>query len=357
MSSMLDTIERIPVQLTKILHRKDSLHGQLQAYLKAHSGIKKIVFVASGTSFNAAFTTKNFAEEVTRLPVELIYPNIFVHYYNRSLWSRDHLYIFISQGGKTKLVHEALRIVKEKGIPNISITESLDSPIAALADAAIEMGSENEEFMFRTLGYSATCATLYWLFAALAKIKGLLPVHEEQKLMEDYVQMVNHLPKIKSDTLQWYREHKFMLMRKHTFIFSGTNDLWPVAQEADIKFMEMLPVFTNSFELEELIHGPQNAFDQTTGYFLLSRKNEDANKVQKIAEFINTEIAPCIVVGEGASGVHDFAFQPAGKSFSSLEYITFFQTLAYLLASDRGRDLTKTMYPQIVNYINKSITP
>ncbi|MBS4206566.1 SIS domain-containing protein [Bacillus sp. FJAT-50079] len=352
---MINTIERIPVQLNKILNNKVVIEKNLLDYLKADSKVKKIVFIASGTSYNAAFTTKTFAEEFTGIPVEIIYPNIFVNYYNHSLLNDETLYIFISQGGKTKLVYDALEIVKAKGFLNISITESLDSPIAKLSDLPLEMGSENEEYIFRTLGYSATCATLYWIFISIGKIYDGITESMEQFLIEDYLNMVNNLPGIRNTTLKWYEQNKFQLMQKNKFIFSGTNDLWAVSQEADIKFMEMLPVFTNSFELEELIHGPQNAFDSMTGYFLLSRKDEDSDKIERISDFINTEISQCMVVGEGTSREVDLSFSPRSKYFSSLEYITVFQVLAYQLSTDKGRDLTKGVYPQITKYINKFV--
>lgn len=352
---MLKTIERIPVQLNSILDNKDRIIKSTQDYLQGKQEIKKIVLVASGTSYNAAFTTKKFAEDFVNISIELIYPNIFVNYLNKSLLNEETLYIFISQGGKTKLVYEALEIVQSKGLPNISITERLDTPIASLADLAIEMGSENEEYIFRTLGYSTTCATLYWIYISLSKLTGQLSDTKEQELIEDFSSMIEKLPKIKQDTLKWYEQNKFTLMQKDHFVFSGTNDLWPVAQEADIKFMEMLPALTNSFELEELIHGPQNAFDQTTGYFILSRKDEDLDKVKNISDFINEEVTKCFVIGEEVGQETDLQIISPSKYFSSLEYVTVFQVLSYKLSTDKGRDLTKGIYPQVATYVEKSL--
>ncbi|MEH7385805.1 SIS domain-containing protein [Bacillus sp. JJ1521] len=350
--SMLDTISRIPTQLQMIVDNKDKLLSKVQGLLKAHSSFKRIVIIASGTSYNAAFTTKSFAENVTGLPVEIIYPNIFINYYNQALLSDENLYIFISQGGKTKLVYESLKLVKSKGYQTISLTESLDTPIAQLADVALEIGSDNEEYLYRTLGYSATCATLFWLYLSILQSNNKATDEDIQTFADDYSLMIDNLPMIKQNTLEWYKNHKYSLMRKSSFLFSGTNDLWPVAQEADIKFMEMLPIVTNSFELEELIHGPQNAFDGNIGYFILKRSGEDSEKAEKIAKFINNEIAPCYLIGDTPSV--DFNVDPKSKYFSSLEYITFFQVLAYLLATDKGRDLTRGIYPQVVNYINKT---
>ncbi|MFB1050039.1 SIS domain-containing protein [Paraliobacillus sp. JSM ZJ581] len=351
--SMMDTIERIPVQLKKIISNKDMLESKLQDNLKADTTYKKIVIIASGTSYNAAFTTKLFAENVIGFPIEIVYPNIFVHYYNHDLLRNDSLYIFISQGGKTKLVYDALKLVKSKGLTAISLTETLDTPIASEANIPIEIGSENEEYIYRTLGYSATCATLYWLFICLARLNKNISDYDVEKYADDFLATANNLSAITQHTLAWYDKHKYQLMRKANFLFAGTNDLWPVAQEADIKFMEMLPVFTNSFELEELIHGPQNAFDSTIGYFILSRAGEDDEKASKIATFISEEIAPCYVIGDTSKA--DFRIQSVSKSFHALEYITFFQVLAYQLATDKGRDLTKGIYPQVTDYINKTL--
>lgn len=351
--SMIEVINRIPTQLQKISQNRESLKLKLKAFLKADSGIRRIVIIASGTSYNAAFTTKHFAENINQVPVDIIYPNMFVHYYNHSLLDEKNLYIFISQGGKTKLVYEALQIVKKKKYRTISLTETLDSPIADLADVALEIGSENEEYLYRTLGYSATCATLSWIYISLLDICGKINEEEIDMYKQDYQNMINNLSKIKENTMEWYKKHKFELMQKHNFLFAGTNDLWAVAQEADIKFMEMLPVFTNSFELEELIHGPQNSFNHNIGYFILSRSDEDHEKARSITNFIEKEISSCYLIGDYDEA--SFNVSPESKYFSNLEYITYFQVLAYMLSTDRGRDLTKGIYPRVVNYINKSM--
>ncbi len=351
--SMMDTIERIPVQLKKIISNKDTFENKLLDCLGPNNSYKKIVIIASGTSYNAAFTTKHFAENVIGFPVEIVYPNIFVNYYNHDLLCNENLYIFISQGGKTKLVYDALKLVKSKGFTTVSLTESLDTPIANEANISFEIGSDNEEYIYRTLGYSATCATLYWMFIYMARLNEKISDYDVEAYTADFTAMVNNLPIITERTLEWYNKHKYQLMRKSNFLFAGTNDLWPVAQEADIKFMEMLPVFTNSFELEELIHGPQNAFDSTMGYFILSRAGEDDEKASRIATFITKEISPCYVIGDTSEA--DFHIQSMSKSFHTLEYIAFFQVLAYKLADAKGRDLARGIYPQVTDYINKTL--
>lgn len=355
MLTLMNCIEMIPNRLKKIVDSKDDLFVKVKNYC-GDKKIQKLVFVASGTSLNAALTTKIFAENILKIPVETIYPNIFVNYMNHELLSDKNLYIFISQGGSTKLVYRALEIVKAKQLLNISITQELDSPIARLASLPIEMGSVQEEYNYRTIGFSATCSTLYWLYISLAKIKGVISEEMERKYVDDFNSTINNLSKVKDVTLAWYEKNRDLLLSLDKFIFAGAGELWPVAQEADIKYMEMLPIFTKSYELEELIHGPQNAFDKETGYFLLSKKGEDELKLEKIAEFINTEIGEnCFIVGNNIKNKRDLEINIMGRFFNPLEYITVFQVLAYKMATDKGRDLTVGVYPQITKYITKTL--
>lgn len=355
MTTLMDCIERIPAKIQRILNCRDDLFLKVKDYCEGKK-IEKIVLVASGSSYNAAFTTKKFAEDLLNIPVEIIYPNIFANYFNQELITDSNLYIFISQGGSTKLVYNSLEIVKAKKLLNISITEKLDSPIAKLASLPIEMGSDNEEYVFRTIGFSTTCATLYWLYISLAKINNLLNEEDEIKYISDFNSVIDSLTEIKETTIEWYERNCEFLLKLDKFIFSGTSELWPIAQEADIKHMEMLPIFTRSFELEELIHGPQNAFDNRTGYFLLSRTGDNDTKVGKIFEFIDKEIGHnCFIVGNNAVNENDIKINVKSKFFNTLEYITVFQVLAYKLAVDKGRDLTRGIYPQINKYITKTL--
>lgn len=351
MTTVLDCIERIPSKCEEMNQHREARFHDILAYLH-RVPVKEVVFIASGSSYNGANTTRYFYE-MLGFQVSFVFPNIFVKY-SGALHS-DALYVVISQGGTTKLVYEALQKVKEAGCRNCSITAELDAPIAQTADVALEMGCGKEEFLYRTLGYSTTVATCFQLALALKENNQEITKEELQMYEADYMCMLHHLPEIKELTLAWYEQHRFSLMHKDQMMFAGTNDLWPVCNEADIKVMEMVPLITRSFELEEFIHGPQNAFDATTAFFLFGRKGEDDEKVHAIARFLKEEIGFCAVVGDLAQDERDLKFQVASKYFSALEYVTVAQLLAYKLAVDHGRDLSRPVNAQIKNYITKTL--
>ncbi len=351
MTTVMDCIERIPVKLTEMLKNRKGRFSDLRSYL-VEKKVSKVIFIASGSSFNSANTTRYFYEKLG-FEVQFIFPNIFVNYSGKL--DHDALYVVISQGGSTKLVYEALLKIKQENCLNCSITASLDCPIAKEANVAIEMGCDYEEFMYRTLGYSTTVMTCYQLALEIAVLNGTLNEESMKEYENDFRNMIDNLKSIKQLTLEWYKKHRFSLMKKQEILFTGTNDLWAVSNEADIKVMEMVPMLTRSFELEEFIHGPQNAFNDQMAFFILGRSNEDAEKVNSIAEFLKNEIGFCCVIGDLGNDQRDLYFEVRSKWFSALEFVTVAQVLAYKLADDFGRDLLKPVNGCVKKYITKTL--
>lgn len=353
MRTLLKSIEEIPEKLKNIGDNRDVIFDKLKAYVGGKK-ISRIMVVASGTSYNAAFTTKMFGEKVLGVPVEIMYPNAFYNYMNKSFLTEDVLTIFISQTGSTKLVYDSLSLVKNLGLMNIAITENSDSAIAKAASLDLDMGTDIEEYVYRTIGYSATCATMYLVYLSLLQIEERILPEEYEDYLADYRKAVENIEGIASRTHVWYEKHAERIAGFNKFIFAGAGDLLPVAMEADIKFMEMVPVFTNSFEMEELIHGPQNAFDDRIGYFLISKSGVDSEKAQRIAAFIRGEIGEnAVLVGDVAVTDMDIFIDYASDNFYALEAITALQVLAYRISIDRGRDLSERINSSINNYITK----
>ncbi|MBO1265402.1 SIS domain-containing protein [Proteiniclasticum sp. SCR006] len=351
MGTLLNCIEMIPEKLEKIVKHHEHLFEQLESYIDKKE-ISRISVVASGTSYNAAMTSKRFGEHTLNLPIEVIYPNTFMHYYNEHFMQEDVLYVFISQTGTTKLVHEAVKRARDRGLMNIAITENDQSPIAQAASLSINMGTDMEEYVYRTIGYSATYTTMILIYLYLKSLEG----DSINSHISDLENAVDHITGIVDETHLWYDAHAGAIAQFDKFIFAGASDLLPVAMEADIKFMEMVPVFTNTFEMEELIHGPQNAFDQSIGYFLLSKKAIDADKASNIAEFILKEIGPnAMMVGDAEQGGMNMNLSFRSRNFYPLEIITVFQVLAYRIAVDRGRDLKQRINGSVTKYIQKSL--
>lgn len=350
--SLLDCIINIPDYLNDIVDNSDNIKRDLETYVKDQQ-IDEIVFIASGTSLNASKVTRYFAKNECRLDVQCFYPNDFVHY--TDYINPKALYIVVSQGGSTKLVYEALEKIKKAQLMHCSITESLDSPIAKESELAIEMGSVNEPYMYRTIGYSTTVVTCWMIEIALAQILHNMSADKVEEHKKDLRKAIDNLPNIRNISESWYLNNKFSLLRRSKAIIAGAQCFYETANEADIKLMEMVPMFTRSFELEELIHGPQNAFDDDTLYFILSDTKYDKEKAIHIAQFIKNEIGFCALVGNNKVDDRDLIFEFASEHFKPIEEVTPFQVIAYHMATDRGRDLKRGVNTSVAQYIKKTL--
>lgn len=342
---LLDCIKRIPSRLENILNNYSNLKKQVLDFI-GEKEIKELVFVASGTSMNACKVTRYFSENSCNLHVRFYYPNEFMNYFNYR--NSDALYVFVSQGGATKLVYDSLLKAKEYGCMTCSITEKLDAPIAQKADLSLDMGSIKEEYIYRTIGYSTTSTTITLLETILSK-----NIELEKEILEDLKQATTNLDNIRELTEDWYLKHKFSLMRRNKVILAGAQNFHEVANEADIKIMEMVPLMTRSFELEELIHGPQNAFDDNTIFFLLVNKENDLEKAKRIANYLKNEIGFCAIIGNETIDYKDLYIPFNSKHFTFLEEITPFQIISYRMATDHGRDLTRKVNGNMDKYITK----
>lgn len=349
--SMLEVIRDIPNQMER----------QVGYFSKEELGVQgldtnKINIIASGTSYNAAFTAQIFGWKNLNLDVKLYYPNFFNTNIIEENIDKDSIYIFISQSGKTKAVLDSLEKVKETGALCLSLTEEEDGPIAKSADISLRIGSEKEPFLFRTSGFTLTTVTLYMIFIELAAKNHTITSTRKRRYISEFSQLGSDMSLVVDEAIAWYENHKKELLNCENLFFAGGSELWPVAQEADIKFMEMIPLVTNSFEIEELIHGPQNSFTREIGFFLLADNESDLIKAREIVAFLKEELNSfAVVITRNSEETQECSIDSKIETFYPLLYITFLQVISYLLSSHKGRDLKVRKNAGIDKYFNKAI--
>ena len=177
MTTVLDCIERIPKCLKGIRDSYPERAKNIADYL-SESGIKKVrrlVFIASGSSYNSAHTAKLFIKNQCGIETDFKYPNLFVNYEADTELSREAgdtdstVYVVISQGGETKLVYQALEKIKNADRPCMAITADAEASIARMAGFHLDMGCGQEEYMHRTIGFS-TSAAVCWLLGLAAGV-------------------------------------------------------------------------------------------------------------------------------------------------------------------------------------------
>lgn len=344
--TLLEVIKTAPSVINHILNDNlQEIKTKVESHIAGHN-FNKVVIIASGSSYNAAFLVKYFCEKELGVKMELNYPNVFLHSANLDLYDTDDLFVFISQGGETKEVYHSIELLKERGHKTLSITENVTGSIAKISDTCIPMGTHDEPYLFRTIGYDATYVTLILVLVQVFGTNTINVVTEIHKMSDNLLSIV-------SQAQDFYKVHQSSLIDASGLVFAGSGELWPASQEAAIKFMEMIPIYTLSYELEESIHGPQNAFNNKAAYFINANHGADLLKAQSIHQFIQNEISENVFLISDIDIEQSYQLNLSDSQFNALEYVVFYQTLAYYLATDRGKDLSKVTYPQLTNYIKK----
>jgi len=103
---------------------------------KEFGDVKRIIFIACGTSWHAGLIAEYLIEEYARIPVEVEYASEF-RYRNPILNKDGDLVITISQSGETADTLAALKEAKRRGVKVMSITNVVGSTIARESDGGI----------------------------------------------------------------------------------------------------------------------------------------------------------------------------------------------------------------------------
>lgn len=351
--TLLDTIKNIPELIDLRLDNVDGIKEQLSG-IKA----KKINVIASGTSFNAAKAIQTIAWKYYNIDLRLFYPNFFTNNFSKTNFEIDAPYLFISQGGKTISTIRSIELVNSLGGTTISLTEDLNTPVAEASKISIEIGSLNERFLFRTAGYSLSVLTLYLIVLMISFNNKTLSEDDLLTKIESLKLLPNLVNKVIDQSENWYEKNKSKLSDIKNIYIAAGSEIMSVSQEAEIKLMEMVPIQSNSFEVEELIHGPQNVFDSSIAFLLLVNNENDFNKAQAIDQFLKKEIKAFsqIITKENVATDKEYVvLNSADNEVDALIFITFIQVVSYYLSIERNRDLTERLNSLIDKYFNKTV--
>lgn len=351
---LIDSIKEIPPRIDLIVKDFNSIYSQIEEYLKSFdSPLDEIIFIGSGTSYNAAFAIKNFVEKNLKIRVTLYYPNDFRQ--KKLIINKNAIYVLISQSGKTAVLKDCLEFLSSNHLIYITITSDDESILSKLSSLHINMRTEEEAHVFRTKGYSCTVVVCICLSLAISKLTSRISNLELEEYIQDLKKLPLSIQTIIDISTKWSVSNRSILDDKNCILVSGEGALWAVSQEASIKFMEMIPIISDSYEIEEFIHGPQNAFQSEILYILLYHQEYDSPRALKIHDFIKHEIGDCILIGNKTSEERDLEISFQSKYFYFLEAVSACQVLAYYFAKHRKRDLTKRINSVIDQYISKSL--
>lgn len=297
---------------------------------------KKIVLVASGSSYHCASLIANLFNMYSEINASYEYASEFV--LNKlGEADKEPLYIFISQSGETSDALVSLRKVKQLGAKTMCVTNGKDSTMWKLCDYMVLSDAGEEKSIASTKALSAQILCLYLVMLKITKdessIKSLRKLPE---VIENFLKSSDEIIAI-ADKLSKFEDLAIL----------GNKALFSLAQEGSLKIKETSYVNANAYPQGEFLHGHVAFLNNGGALICLVCENHFEQNIKNLKKINEDYDNPTIVAicpeaqGNAIDKVTNLSIKL--KFDTPIEYI--FQTLILLqllalgIATKLGRDI------------------
>lgn len=285
--------------------------------IPSFSNISLVLFIAFGSSYNAALFGQLLFYHYLGIPALVATPGFFMMPKSRARL-KNALVIAISQSGEVEDVIQGVEHLKRIGGRTLAVTNNPDSRLARLCQEVLPLYAGPEKSVPATKTFTATLFTLQ-LLGAFWGAKGLL----------------KSLPKVPDYSEDMLREsHRMETLSKKIFSASrgfilSSESLKPVSSEGSLKFNECAQIMLEPFEWREFFHGPISLADKETPILLL-RGTKRFGLFADLERTVKKTRAPVYPVKLPVS------FQSEDVGLSAIPYTIALQLLSFYAACRKG---------------------
>ena len=308
---------------------------------EAFKDIKRIQFVACGTSLHAGKVGRFWFEKIARIPCYVDFASEYR--YRDPLVEEGTLFVTISQSGETADTLAALRYAQQKDyLSTLSICNVPTSSLARESEHVLFTNAGPEIGVASTKAFTTQLAGLMLLAMSIAKSLG-----RDKDLRKNLANELRDLPGVIKETLKLSDEILKIVPNiadKHNALFLGRGMFFPIVQEGALKLKEISYIHAEAYPAGELKHGPLALVDDQIPVIALSPEDTLTEKLVSNLEEVKARGGTLYVFGGGNYKIHikrgAFIQMPAcSELLAPIIYTIPLQILAYQVACQRGTDL------------------
>ncbi len=304
--------------------------------------IKKVVLIASGSSYHCAYITAELLKEIAKCDAESIYASEFSPTSALNI-DKETLFIFISQSGETSDTLEALKHISKQTNKTLCVTNNEDSTIWQLSNYKVLTEAGKEYSIASTKAMSAQLFCLY-----LITLKILYSRNEDIK---NEITDIHNLPKFLNNILEDTQQIKTVakkLSKYPNISILGSRAFYALAKEGALKIKETSYINTTAYPQGEFMHGHVAILNQKSALIsLVDKKTEDL--CVKNLEKIKKDYKPFVLAisnKESEDRINDVSscnikLDAETKIFSLFGGLIILQLLALEMAKHLKRDIDR----------------
>lgn len=316
--------------------------GGLHRFEESFEKIKRMIFVACGTSWHSALVAEYIIEELTRIPVEVEYASEFR--YRNPIIHKEDIVIGISQSGETADTLAALNLAKEHGATVWGICNVVGSSIPRMTDAGIYTHCGPEIGVASTKAFTGQITAIIMMALKMAVKLKTIPNDVLQPILNELINIPN---KVKSILEQ--DNHIKQIAEKFknavNFLYLGRGVNFPVALEGALKLKEISYIHAEGYPAAEMKHGPIALIDENMPVVVIATNKTNYEKVFSNVQEVKARKGVIIsIVAEddtSIASISDYVIRvPETKEvLSPLLAVIPLQLLAYHIAVMRDCDV------------------
>ena len=345
---MLKEIYEQPRSVTDTFQgRIDEEHGSValpDAHLDPQSvgRLRRVVFVACGTSYHAALVGRFMIERLAGLPAEVDIASEFR--YRDLVLGPDTLVIAVSQSGETADTLGAVKAARACGSPVLGITNGVGSALSREATGTFYIQAGPEIGVASTKTFTATVTACYLIALALGRLREYLSSVDGWKLIDGLLEV----PAIMERALALdgaIRQLAAELVGYPNFLYMGRGLHYPIALEGALKLKELSYVHAEGYPAGEMKHGPIALIDRNMPVVVLTPRDPSYDRMVANVEEVRAREGRVIAIcHEGDAEIagradHVIAIPPSTDLLAPLVSVLPLQLLAYHIAVLRGCDV------------------
>ncbi|MCU0822067.1 MAG: glutamine--fructose-6-phosphate transaminase (isomerizing) [Spirochaetes bacterium] len=303
--------------------------------------IRRIIFIACGTSWHAGLIGEYLIEEYARIPVEVEYASEFR--YRKPILKKGDLVIVISQSGETADTLAALREAKARGVKVLGVTNIVGSTIARESDGGVYIHAGPEIGVASTKAFTSQITVLLLITILLARRKDMT-AEEGRNYLEELRKIPKHVKKILDNAAEVEKIAEIYKDNRN-FLYLGRGLQFPVALEGALKLKEISYIHAEGYPAAEMKHGPIALIDEHMPVVFIAIKDEVYSKILSNIQEVKARHGKIIAIAsEGDKEIkkhcdHIIYVPHVSKMFYPLLSVIPLQLLAYYIAVLRGENV------------------
>ena len=308
------------------------------------AAFNKILIVACGTAYHAGLVTKQYIENLARIPVSV---EIASEYrYSNPLTDDKTLCIVISQSGETSDTLAALKEAKRHGAKSLAITNVVGSSISREADNTVYTWAGPEISVASTKAYTTQLVAGLLFAVYLGQLNGKMDPALGGEILcgvKSLPTLIHEIFEVDEDMKAFAKHYGF----KSDAFFLGRAIDYAVAMEGALKLKEISYIHAEAYAGGELKHGTLALIEEGVPVIALATQEDVYDKM--ISNIREVKAREAVVIGIGMKGDeelskhvdHTIYVPRANKFIAPILAVIPLQLLAYYAAITRGADVDK----------------